>query len=155
MKQIISVNILLFTIFVVTLCSTEKDYNYLPDLQINIPENLQNNPDAVSFITDNTYMLNNWSKTFENFVVECNPYTSKNEKELTIEEREKFGKIMIEFVAGMGKFKVDVSKMQKDADYLKCELSKDEITSLNKVMKIFNSRAKVINDRYFNFDKKL
>ena len=155
MKRIITVTILLSAMCLITQCSTEKNYNYLPNLQVNIPKDLQNNPDAVNFITDNTFMLNNWTRTFENFAAEYNSYKTKNNEKLTTEEREKLGETMMDFIAGMGKFKVDILKMQQDADYLKCELSKDEIISLDKVMQTLNLRAKTINERYFNFDKEL
>jgi len=155
MKHIITVLSIIIILLALSSCSTKNDYDYLPALQIDIPQDLRNNPDAVSFINDNTLMLNKWAKKFENLVVECKPYVTKKDDELTFDEREKLGKTMMELVDGMGKFSVDVTKMQQDASLLKCELSDNEVVSLNQVMEILNQRAKIINKKYFNPGKEL
>jgi hypothetical protein len=149
-------NLLFITALLLSVsCSNENEYNCLSDLQVDVPQELKGNADIVNFINDNTLMLNNWSRTFEKFVVECKPYIARKNEELTFEEREKLGKTMMEFVAGMGKFSVDVAKMQQDATFLKCELSDNEIILFNHVQETFNLRAKTINEKYFNFGKEL
>ncbi len=155
MKSIILKGAMLLMIsFLVFSCSSEKKKaNYLPELIIEVPESLKDNPEAVEFIDASSETLNLWSVTFEDLVVECEPFAGKTEEELSTMDKLKLGKIMMKFMANMGQFAVKVAEMEQSVTMIEDGLNQEEAEALMLVMNTFEKRIEEIGDKYENFGK--
>ncbi len=131
--------------------SAEKDY--LPPLKIEVPDNLKDNAEAVSFISETSKALNQWSISLEDLVVECKPYIEKEESELSAIEKLKLGKIMMEFVANMGQFAVKIAEIEQNATTIEYNLNEDQLEAMTAIMTQFENRVSEINAKYQDFGK--
>jgi uncharacterized protein YsxB (DUF464 family) len=134
-------------------CLSEKKGDYLPPIKVEIPEALQSNTDAVTFINQSSEVLNQWSVTFEDLGVECEPFVGKEESELSTMDKLKLGKIMMEFMANMGQFAVKVAEMEQTASMIEDGLNEQEIEAMEVVMDSFDARIEELNDKYQDFGK--
>lgn len=155
MKKTSSIFLLLPFVFLVLIsCSNDsKKADYLPELQIEIPEVLKENTEAVLFIESSAEVLNQWSITFEDLVIECEPYSGKTEEELSTMDKLKLGKIMMDFMANMGQFAVKVAEIEQSVTMISDGLNKDEAAALELVMSTFEQRITEIGKKYKDFGK--
>lgn len=156
MKNTIRQSILaFFVVLTLSNCSTDKAKkgNYLPPLKAEIPETLKNNDEAKKFIIESTDILNHWSVTLEDLVVECEPFAGKDESELSTMDKLKLGKIMMEFVANMGQFAVKIAEMEQMATSIEDGLDEQEMQAMAAVMDAFEQRIEAINKKYKDFGK--
>jgi hypothetical protein len=151
-SQIIISILILFSL---TNCSSNKAKkgDYLPLLKTEIPASLKDNEEAKKFIEESTSVLNQWSVTFEDLVVECEPFVGKDESELSTMDKLKLGKIMMEFVANMGQFAVKMAEMEQFATSIEDGLDEDEMQAMAAVMDAFEIRIQEINTKYKDFGK--
>jgi len=151
-----SLKFLLLPIVFLTLfsCSSDsKKAEYLPELDIVVPEVLQGNSEAVQFIETSTNVLNQWSVTFEDLVIQCEPFAGKTEEELSTMDKLKLGKIMMDFMSSMGQFAVKVAEIEQSVTMISDGLSTDEAAALDFVMSTFKQRIDDIGKKYENFGK--
>jgi len=156
MKIIINY-LLIFILFAGVLysCKSEKEpkYNYLPDLKVEIPASLKDNPEAIEFINGSSQALNEWSKNLEDLVIECQPYVGKEESELSAMDKLKLGKLMMEFMSDMGRFAVKAAEMDQHFTQIEDGLTEGQQQAFVTVMNAFKTRIEEINTRYQNFGK--
>ncbi|PKP10035.1 MAG: hypothetical protein CVU09_09015 [Bacteroidetes bacterium HGW-Bacteroidetes-4] len=131
----------------------EKNANYLPPFEVEIPNELKGNKAIEKFIDESQTALNKWSYALEDLAGQCEPYVGKEESELTTMEKVKLGKIMMEFVANMGQFAVKVAEMEQTATAIEENLNPEELQALTTVMNSFELRIQEINHKYKDFGK--
>jgi hypothetical protein len=134
-------------------CSTDRKGDYLTPLKAEIPEALKENAEAIAFINESTSALNEWSIKFEDLVVECEPFIGKEESELSTMDKLKLGKIMMEFVASMGQFAVNMAEMDQNATTVEYYLDDAGQEALHVVVTIFENRINELNTKYQDFGK--
>jgi len=148
---------LLGTVIIATLifiaCTPQKKGDYLPPIKAEIPEALSDNVEAISYIEETTDALNKWSVVFEDLVVECEPYIGKDESELSTIEKLKLGKIMMEFVANIGQFAVNVAEIDQNTSTVEYDLNDEELEAMLIIINIFQARIEELNTKYQNFGK--
>lgn len=144
---------LTLVLLIISACSTERKGDYLPPLKTEIPEALKANADAITFIEESIVALNEWSVTFEDFVVECEPFIGKEESELSTMDKLELGKIMMEFVASMGQFAVNMAEMDQNATTVEYYLDATGQEALHGVLTIFENRITELNIKYQDFGK--
>jgi len=145
--------ILLVFINLLWSCNCKKNGDYLPPLKPTIPELLKENQEVVIFIEESTKVLNKWSVTLEDLVVECKPYIGKNEVELSESEKLKLGKIMMDFVASLGQFAVNVAELEQNTSTVEYDLNDEELRAMDTIKTVFKSRIEEINLKYRDFGK--
>jgi len=133
-------------------CSnSSKKGDYLPELKIAVPEILKDNTEAVLFIQNSQKTLNQWSVTFEDLAIACKPYADKTEEELSAVEKLRLGKIMLEFMSGMGKFAVEIAEIEQTLTTIEDGMTESESEALKKIMASFEKRINEIGKKYENF----
>ncbi|HAN00510.1 MAG TPA: hypothetical protein DCQ26_18100 [Marinilabiliales bacterium] len=154
MKAIKSVLIYSFILGLLIIgCSPEKKGNYLSKLEVEIPDVLKGNANIVAFINENAEVLNQWSVTLEDLVVDCSPYLGKEEEELTDADRAKLGKNMMEFVANLGQFAVYSAELQQMMTTVEAELPDDQLAAFATIKNQLETRMQEIQNKYIDFGK--
>ncbi len=145
--------VFLISLLIISCTSDNKKASYLPELAIEIPESLKDNPEAIEFINVSTVALNQWSIVFEDLVIECEPFAGKTEEELSTMDKLKLGKIMMEFMANMGQFAVKIAEMEQSVTMVEDGLNEEEAEALVVVMDTFEKRIEEIGSKYENIGK--
>lgn len=154
MKEHNLIRAMLMVIILLPLCHcTEgsKKGNYLPELRIEIPDAIKDNTEAVLFIENSQMIINQWSNTFEDLVIAGEPYVSKTEEELSAVDKLKLGKIMMDFMSGMGKFAVEIADIEQTLTTIEDGMTEKESNAMETVMTSFNKRISEIGKKYENF----
>lgn len=147
-------SLLVIVVALIVSCnSNQSDVNYLPELKVEIPDELADNTEAIEFIKNSTAALNQWSITFEDLVIECEPFIGKTEEELSTMDKLKMGKIIMELMANMGKFTMQVGELEKSASIIADGLNEQEVKAFNLVQESFKNRITELGEKYKDFGK--
>lgn len=138
---------LVFTLFA---CDSEiKNKNYLPELELDIPQELSENSHAVEFMQSSTASLNTWCIVFEDISIDYLPLLAKaKEEELSAMDKLRLGALTVQYAVKLSEFAEQLSEFEQVAIIIKDGLSADEVSAFNGVVRKFESRIYEIGQRY-------
>ncbi|MEN8185784.1 MAG: hypothetical protein ABFR05_01510 [Bacteroidota bacterium] len=145
--------ILLF-IFIITVisCNVDKE-NRNPDLleplDIEIPQELADNTEAVEFIRSSENAINELSDNIEELVIGGKDILSRNAEDLEALDKMKLGKMTVQFVSNSTLMANELEKMQKYTESSRSKgLNEAQIIAFKSVEKAIENRMVLISTKY-------
>ncbi len=155
MKKIVWVFVLFTLCATVNSCSqSSAKGDYLPPVKIEIPQELKENKEIVSFIKDAEKSINQFTVTVEDMVEKLKPYADKDFESLGMAAKLKvigmFGNVAMSFA----EFTVKHAEIIEKGELFREELNESHAEALALVLQTFAERLDLLEMKYNELDKK-
>ncbi len=154
MKNLRFIYIGLVLIIMSSCSSNDKESNHLAPLNVEIPEELTNNQEAVKFIEGSEMVINHWSDTLEELLQESEEYVGKEESDLSMMDKMKLAQIGIGFMSKMAEFGSEMSQLEITANTIENGLSDEELQAFEVARQAFKNRIEELGEKYENYGKR-
>jgi predicted small lipoprotein YifL len=159
MRTIVKSLIFLLTLNLVLLsCGSknERDPDFLPPVKIQIPAEVQDDPELVDLVKSSEKSINEFSDNIERLAVDGKDILSKKEEDYSLTDGLKAGKLMLQFVSNSTQM---VSTMSDFSGYVEKKKSQGMISdqqykALEEVSKTLENRIDQINNKYKDYFEK-
>lgn len=147
MDQIKYLSFLLFIAVLEFSCS-HKDEQDFQEINIEVPVAFEGNTAVKAYVNSSCKYVNDWSEKLGDQYNKCQEFSTKKESELSPEERNRLGKIMMDYMAGIGQFTVGMAEIENNGVTLQAEFSNEGQQAMDTILNIFRNRAIEINRQY-------
>jgi len=157
MKQLTKTTFLLLIVLFISSCDSKKEKrnpDFLKPLKIEIPKELENNKDAISFIKSSEKAINEFSDNIEELALDGKDVLFKDVEEMGAMDKIKLGKMAVQFVSNSTQMAGVLEEAQKYVEKAKANgLDESQIKSLEIIEKTVENRITEINNKYKDYFK--
>ena len=149
MKTTILILLVAVTAILFSSCgNTPSSSGKLPPLKIEVPAELNGNPEIVQFIKDSEEAINLYSNTAEDLAEDCKEFVGKNEEDLTMLDKVKMVSVLGQFTANFAQFAAKYGEMMDQTEVLENGLNDEQAAALATVMEAFKQRMEQLEAKY-------
>ena len=157
MKTPIKIVFLLHIVLFIGSCNSEKNKrnpDFLKPLKIEIPQELENNKDAIDFIQSSENAINEFSDNIEELALDGKDILFKDVEEMGTIDKINLGKMAVQFVSNSSQLANVLEDAQKYVENAKVTgLDESQIKSLEIIEKTVEKRITEINNKYQDYFK--
>ena len=157
MKQLTKTVFLLLIVLFISSCDSKKEKRnpaFLKPLQIEIPQELESNKDAIEFIKTSENTINEFSDNIEELALDGKDVLFKDVEEMGTMDKIKLGKMAVQFVSNSTQLAGVLEGAQSFVEEAKANgLDEKQLKSLEIVEKTLENRITEINNKYKDYFK--
>ena len=140
--------LILFAAWVVSCGQNPKRSATLPPVAIEVPAELADQPEVVSFIVDSEKVINEFSVTVEDMIERMKPYAGKDYDDLSMASRMRLMAIVGSAAVNFAEFAVRQAEIMEQGRYFEQELGEDQAQALEIVLHTFAERLDLLEEKF-------
>lgn len=146
--------LILFTIGVVSCGQSSKRSATLPPVAIEVPAELADKPEVVSFIQESERIINEFSVTVEGMIERMQPYAGKDYDDLSMASRMRLMAIVGSAAVNFSEFAVRQAEIMAQGRFFEKELDDDQGQALGIVLHTFAERLDLLEEKFKELEKR-
>ncbi len=148
MKKLVYIVIISFLV-AMSSCSNNRNTNVetMPPLVVEIPAELQNEPEVVKFIRASEKSINEFANKVEKLYIENPELLNKEAEEMSMVEKLKVMKVAGEMAIAFGEFSLHYAEMNTKIENYEEALDEKQIAAMTTVGYAFEKRMKLLEER--------
>jgi len=119
----------------------------MPPLAVEIPAELQENPEIVKFIRASEKSINEFANKVESFYIENPDLLTKDVEEMSMVEKLKVMKVAGEMAIAFGEFSMHYAEMNTKMENFEEMMDEEQIAAMSTVGEAFEKRMKLLEER--------
>ncbi|MDA3881567.1 MAG: hypothetical protein PF436_14350 [Prolixibacteraceae bacterium] len=133
-------------------CSNKKSNKVetMPPLAVEIPAEIQDNPEVVKFIRASEKSINEFANKIETFYIKNPELLSKEAEEMSMVEKLKVMKVAGEMAIAFGEFSMHYAEMNSKMENLEAVMDEEQVAAMATVGEAFEKRMKLLELRLEN-----
>lgn len=140
--------LILFAAGVVSCGQSPKRSATLPPVAIEVPAELADQPEVVSFIVESEKVINEFSVTVEDMIERMKPYAGKDYDDLSMASRMRLMAIVGSSAVNFAEFAVRQAEIMEQGRYFEQELGDDQAQALGIVLHTFAERLDLLEEKF-------
>ncbi|MBN2820746.1 MAG: hypothetical protein JXP36_17360 [Bacteroidales bacterium] len=148
MKYPVYILIVFTAVSLVASCSHSTSSKLLPPLEIEIPTELEHNPEIVGLIENLENTINEFSTSAQELAKDYKHLTNKNEEDLTVFDKVKLVTVLVQYTEDFSEFSGQYSKLIEQTGTLEDGLNEEQKLALATIMDTFKNRMEQIEYKY-------
>ncbi|MBN1768786.1 MAG: hypothetical protein JW842_09775 [Prolixibacteraceae bacterium] len=148
MKKLSYIVMIVFVAFMAS-CNNKKanKVETMPPLAVEIPAELQENPEIVKFIRASEKSINEFANKVESFYIENPDLLTKDVEEMSMVEKLKVMKVAGEMAIAFGEFSMHYAEMNTKMENFEEMMDEEQIAAMSTVGEAFEKRMKLLEER--------
>lgn len=138
-------------LFLMVGCSNDNpasDIKKAEPVEIQIPDELMVNTDAVSFINSTTASINHWKDSLAVLAAECAQYRQKSEADMSFMDKYRKQKSHLQFTTVMGDFAKEMENLITQISNMEAGMTSKEILAFDGIKKEYLEQIHSIYEEY-------
>lgn len=151
MKNFKYILIVAFVVFLASCSdSTKNKVETMPPLEVEIPAELQDNPEVVKFIRASEKSINEFANKVEKFYIQNPELLSKEAEEMSMVEKLKVMKVAGEMAISFGEFSMHYAEMNSKMENFEALMDEEQVVAMAAVGEAFEKRMRILEQRLEN-----
>lgn len=120
----------------------------LPPVSIEVPSELADNPEVVTFISESETVINEFSVTVEEMIEKMKPYAGKDFESLNMAAKVRLMAIMGSAAVSFSEFVVRQAEIMEQGKFFEQQLGEDQAQAMGIVLHTFAERLDLLEEKF-------